>query len=649
MENYLEKEKLKDMPRIPLAANFDITYRCNNNCRHCWLRLPPNSPKREDELSLDEIKHIVDDARKMGCRRWNISGGEPMLRPDFPEIFDYITSKSFSYSLNSNGTLITPKIARLLRKKGSRMISIYGATAEIHDYITRNEGSFDATMRGFAYLKEAGVSFIVQVVPMKDNYHQLNDMVDLAKKLGGHWRFGASWLYLSADGDPEKNRQIKCERLAARQTIELDNPDVYYEEQMAQEEHRYYYFTGDDRVFAPCIAGRRDFHLDPYGQMSFCAFIKEPELRYDLRKGSFQECWDDFIPSLADKVRGGEEYLENCAKCDLRNDCAWCPVYGYLEHGRFSAKVEYLCKITHEKAKYKEEWKKTHRRYYQVAGVTLQVDGEIPIQENTFHPKFDRFLVKNPGDDVVVLRHHFYIRDLDDVYLGKEVYRTGSWAVYRRTDTWIYVGLPSKEGASPRQVVVFNDDYTKAEIYNPDESYFNREGGLESISFFTDDRILLAQIMARRNGLCFHSGGVSLNGSGILFPGQANAGKTTIVGMLKDEAEIMSDDMVITRKSADGFKIYGSWIFGQIPETSPASAELSAIVFLAKDTANRLVPIKDRKEVVERLLTCLVKPLTTKDWWERILPLVEDLAARVPAYMLHFDKTGGATELLKDI
>ena len=54
----------------------------------------------------------------MGCQKWNISGGEPMLRPDFAEIFDYITDKSVSYSLNTNGTLITPEIARLLEAQG---------------------------------------------------------------------------------------------------------------------------------------------------------------------------------------------------------------------------------------------------------------------------------------------------------------------------------------------------------------------------------------------------------------------------------------------------------------------------------------------------------------------------------------------------
>ena len=152
MPNYSETRKVKDFPRIPLEGTIDLTYRCNNDCRHCWVNIPLDSPEKERELVFDEIREIVDQARKMGCRRWNISGGEPMLRDDFAEIFDYITTKSASYTLNTNGILITPKIARLLKRKGAKAGVLYGATAEVLDHITRTAGSFEAAMQGFAYL-----------------------------------------------------------------------------------------------------------------------------------------------------------------------------------------------------------------------------------------------------------------------------------------------------------------------------------------------------------------------------------------------------------------------------------------------------------------------------------------------------------------
>jgi MoaA/NifB/PqqE/SkfB family radical SAM enzyme len=198
----------KDIPRLPLDGALDLTYRCNNNCCHCWLWLSSGAPQADEELSLAEIQRIVDEARQMGCQAWAISGGEPMLRPDFAEIFDYITRKSVSYSLNTNGTLITPEIARLLTRKGRKMVALYGATAEVHDRVTRNPGSFEATMRGFAYLKEAGAGFIVQIVPMRENYHQYAEMLALAESLSPQYRIGSAWLFLSACGSATRNREI---------------------------------------------------------------------------------------------------------------------------------------------------------------------------------------------------------------------------------------------------------------------------------------------------------------------------------------------------------------------------------------------------------------------------------------------------------
>lgn len=101
-------------PHLPLNGSIDLTYRCNNSCRHCWLHQPDTRKVRERELSFQEWVAIIDQARAMGTHTWAISGGEPMLREDFSDLLDYITSKASSYSLNTNGALITPAIARRL-------------------------------------------------------------------------------------------------------------------------------------------------------------------------------------------------------------------------------------------------------------------------------------------------------------------------------------------------------------------------------------------------------------------------------------------------------------------------------------------------------------------------------------------------------
>jgi len=129
--------------------------------------------------------------------------------------------------------------------------------------------------------------------------------------------------YFSLLKEIQEKRRDKLQRLDPREVVKLDKPQISDEE---SEQEDYSCPLAEDWLFASCIDHRRDFHIDPYGHMSFCSFIKDPSLRYDLRKGSFQECWETFIPSLKDKVKGDQEYRDNCGSCDLRSECRWCPV-----------------------------------------------------------------------------------------------------------------------------------------------------------------------------------------------------------------------------------------------------------------------------------------------------------------------------------
>ena len=171
---------------------------------------------------------------------------------------------------------------------------------------------------------------------------------------------------------------------------------------------------------------------------------------------------------------------------------------------------------------------------------------------------------------------------------------------------------------------------------------------MHSLTLFATDQILLAQVLADREGCYIHSSGVIFNDKGFLFVGHSDAGKTTMATMLKDKAEILCDDRMIVRRWKEGFRIHGTWSHGDLPEVSANSAPLKAFLFLEKADENRLIRIDNKKDAITKLLECMIRPLVTKEWWEKMLTLAEKMANEVPCYTLKFDKSGRVVDVLED-
>ncbi|HOW86145.1 MAG TPA: radical SAM protein [Candidatus Aminicenantes bacterium] len=650
MSRFVSRREVGEYPRLPLKGSLDLTYRCGNDCRHCWLRLAPDAPEGRTELSFDEIRRVAGEARSLGCREWTISGGEPLLRPDFPEIFAELTGQALWYTLNTNGGLITPAIARLLRRRGAKLVALYGSTAAVHDAVTRTPGSFAALERGVAYLREAGAPFTVQVVPMKTNIADYPAMVRLAESWSPSWRLGATWLYLSASGDPRRNRDILAERLDPARVVELDQ--AYAGSGPA---------PGDDAacaaaavaaggrgLFAACLAGRRDFHIDPQGGLSFCSFVKDAGLRLDLRTMSFAEAWNERLPRLAGAVLPTKAYADGCGACELRSGCRWCPVYAFLEHGDHSARIDYLCAVARETRRARTAWLGTHRRRFRVAGLAVDVEADRPIAADTFDPKFELFRAEADGPPDIVLRHHFALPDLEAFDLGREVYRHPPWAVYRRGASWIYVMIgPDPGDPTVHRVMVFDDGHTRGRIYSPSDEFF-RAGRLDSLAMLPSDQLVLARALPAFGGLFVHASAVDMAGRGLVFAGPSEAGKSTIARLIGGRARLLCDDRVVIRRSPGGFRVHGTWNHGEIPTVSPGSAPLRAVFFLRQAAANRLDRVDDPRAVLRDFLPRLVRPLLSADWWERALDLAGEIVRQIPFYDLSFDKSGAIVGALEE-
>jgi hypothetical protein len=312
--------------------------------------------------------------------------------------------------------------------------------------------------------------------------------------------------------------------------------------------------------------------------------------------------------------------------------------------------------------KIKIEGHNKHRRYFQIAGITICVESELDFDEIKFNPEFAPFVVDGPGEDNVTLRHYFELPDLREAEFGREVYREVPWAIYRKNDTWVYRSIwPIGSNPTMRPVAIFSANHTYATIWNtPHAAEVVRQLGWHALSLFPTDQIWLTPLLSDRNSVLLHSAGIIINGRGYLFVGNSEAGKSTTVTMLKNaevngyvsrplSIEILCDDRNVVRRVNESWRVYGTWSHGEVEDVSSASAPLVAVLFLQQDTCNKIVPMTEHKEIWKRLLMTLIKAMVTAEWWQKELNVLEKLVSELRFFTMHFDKSGVIIEKLMNL
>lgn len=130
---------------IPLSGTFELTARCNLDCKMCYIHKKANdSLVKKSEMSAAEWIDIARTAQKAGMFLLLVTGGEPFLRPDFFEMYDEFKSLGLSVSINTNGTLITEKVVRHLAENSPARVNLtlYGASEETYSRLSGDETAF---------------------------------------------------------------------------------------------------------------------------------------------------------------------------------------------------------------------------------------------------------------------------------------------------------------------------------------------------------------------------------------------------------------------------------------------------------------------------------------------------------------------------
>lgn len=325
--------------RFPLGGSFELTHRCNLACVHCFVNQPAGKKNlRHQELDTQQIFHILDTIADAGCLFLTLTGGEPMLRPDFPEIYTYARRKGILVTLFTNATLITPEIADLLAYAHPQLVEVtlYGATKATYEAVTQAEGSYERCMRGLRLLKERDIPFSLKSVLLTLNRHELQAMQNLAEDIGVNFRYdGTIWPRI--DGSEEPYRY----RLSVEQMIELDREDPERLQEWRNFTERYQPVSVRNAYIFSCGAGLHSFHIDNMGRMSACIMLREPS--YDLTTMPFQEAWEKI---------GELRYLKReqhtiCETCRVGVLCSQCPGWSKIIHEDLETPAAFICELGH--------------------------------------------------------------------------------------------------------------------------------------------------------------------------------------------------------------------------------------------------------------------------------------------------------------
>jgi len=340
---------------------WNLTDRCNLSCTHCYNKSGPGRTTVGD-LTSKEAMQVIDDLADMGVPLILFSGGEPLLREDIWDLARHAKSRGLKMALSTNGTLITPEVARRIKECGIEYagISLDGAKAETHDRFRNLPGAFEQTLSAFAACREAGLRCGVRVTLTKENCHELEALVDLALSLGAS-RFCLYWLVPTGRGidsyarlQLDKNEVTDALSLLYRKAKETDPAVMEFLTVDAPQdcihllESMEYDGSADladarellASLKGGCSAGTRVANIDAQGNVYPCQFARSPEfLVGNIRDRSFSRLWGDTDnPVLARFREKQARFGGRCSACNYRELCGGgCRVRAHAVEGDFLA------------------------------------------------------------------------------------------------------------------------------------------------------------------------------------------------------------------------------------------------------------------------------------------------------------------------
>ncbi|NLU49134.1 MAG: putative heme d1 biosynthesis radical SAM protein NirJ2 [Syntrophomonadaceae bacterium] len=318
-----------------MQVSWNITNQCNMFCDHCYRDA---GARLDEELSTEEGKKLIREIKRAGFVMMIFSGGEPLLRPDIFELGDYARQEGLRPVMGTNGTLITPEVARQIKEAGfvACGVSLDSLDAGKNDSFRKLENAYNLTLEGVRNLREAGVRFQLHTTVMEWNVGELEGITEMAVKLGAvaHHIFFLVPTGRAVNIEEEALRVKEYELTLARIMDKQKEVNIELKPTCAPQFMRVADKKGVPLRFSKgCLAGISYCIISPRGDVQPCAYL---DMRLgNVREQAFDEIWrhNEILQQLRTM-----EYQGKCGVCDYRERCGGCRARAaYYRQGDFMA------------------------------------------------------------------------------------------------------------------------------------------------------------------------------------------------------------------------------------------------------------------------------------------------------------------------
>lgn len=296
---------------VLLRVMFELTYRCNFFCKHCYV---PSSYRNKGELPLPEVFSLIDQLREIGCFYLGFTGGEPFMRSDIMDILWYAKRSGFEVIVYTNGYFINHRIAgELGRLKPNKVdITIPAMSESSFEKITGVKGAKDKVFAGIELLSKNKVNLGFKTCILEENQAEIHQIHKFVRSLGALHRID-SMLSRRLDGSAEPYKYRGLWKT-------LSQPDRLCTFGKPVPDNLFY-----------CGVGQSQAAITPLGELKMCVMIDYP--RYKIGT-NLKENWEK-LKQLVKRIKPDANY--KCNSCELASHCKWCPARSWLYNRTWTA------------------------------------------------------------------------------------------------------------------------------------------------------------------------------------------------------------------------------------------------------------------------------------------------------------------------